>query len=416
MSNPKFVSLNILRFVPPGNANRDQAGMPKSAVIGGQVRLRHSSQSKNAALEDVIREDSRFEALRDFFNASLTREAADLISEQLVIHGLDKAEADRLALEFKETVLFPQAPKAKNEAEKKKEKKAKAKAAKEAKAAEKKAKKIAESGEDEETEDQTPETAEQAQEEEAERKFSLFRITHSEIIWIAERIAESKSATFGKTVAAAKKMLTDRFDDRHNPDSFIVSLLGRMNASLNYNGDSLLYTTHALATHSQPSEPDYFTGFDRITQKTAHIGVRDFGSSVMYECSVIDVENALRTRDDVPIETRRELLSLLIRAIMRATPKGQRAKQFCDSPASYVVAMGWNAHPMTMYAAFESNIKPDRDEVGYVNPSIRALDRRIKQVVSSYGEELSACVLATFSLEDGTSTMTFSEDIANAVL
>lgn len=44
-----FVQLHLLTFVPPANLNRDDTGAPKTAIVGGDTRLRLSSQSLKRA-------------------------------------------------------------------------------------------------------------------------------------------------------------------------------------------------------------------------------------------------------------------------------------------------------------------------------------------------------------------------------
>ena len=39
-----YLDINVLQTVPPANLNRDDTGSPKTAVYGGAVRARVSSQ------------------------------------------------------------------------------------------------------------------------------------------------------------------------------------------------------------------------------------------------------------------------------------------------------------------------------------------------------------------------------------
>ncbi|HET6198158.1 MAG TPA: type I-E CRISPR-associated protein Cas7/Cse4/CasC, partial [Acetobacteraceae bacterium] len=45
----RFLQLHLLTFYPPANLNRDDTGRPKTAMIGGALRLRLSSQSLKRA-------------------------------------------------------------------------------------------------------------------------------------------------------------------------------------------------------------------------------------------------------------------------------------------------------------------------------------------------------------------------------
>src|SRR5713226_10422427 len=45
----QFIQLHMLTSYPPSNLNRDDLGRPKTAVMGGKMRLRISSQSLKRA-------------------------------------------------------------------------------------------------------------------------------------------------------------------------------------------------------------------------------------------------------------------------------------------------------------------------------------------------------------------------------
>ena len=53
----RFLQLHLLTFYPPANLNRDDTGRPKSAVVGGEPRLRVSSQALKRAwrTSDIFR-------------------------------------------------------------------------------------------------------------------------------------------------------------------------------------------------------------------------------------------------------------------------------------------------------------------------------------------------------------------------
>ena len=45
----RFIQLHLLTSYPPANLNRDDLGRPKTAMMGGEPRLRVSSQSLKRA-------------------------------------------------------------------------------------------------------------------------------------------------------------------------------------------------------------------------------------------------------------------------------------------------------------------------------------------------------------------------------
>lgn len=59
-----YLDINVLQTVPPANLNRDDTGSPKTAVYGGAVRARVSSQSWKRAMRKYFKENGRLIATR----------------------------------------------------------------------------------------------------------------------------------------------------------------------------------------------------------------------------------------------------------------------------------------------------------------------------------------------------------------
>jgi CRISPR system Cascade subunit CasC len=56
MENRLYIDLHVLQTVPPSCINRDDTGSPKTAVFGGTVRARVSSQAWKKAVRDMFKE------------------------------------------------------------------------------------------------------------------------------------------------------------------------------------------------------------------------------------------------------------------------------------------------------------------------------------------------------------------------
>lgn len=56
VNNRLYVDFHILQTVPPSCVNRDDTGSPKTAVYGGTVRARVSSQAWKRAMRLMFRE------------------------------------------------------------------------------------------------------------------------------------------------------------------------------------------------------------------------------------------------------------------------------------------------------------------------------------------------------------------------
>ena len=90
MKKRLYVDFHILQTVPPSCINRDDTGSPKTAVYGGVLRARVSSQAWKHAMRAAFAEDARLDMGRR------TKKAADLVKEQILVLVSD-ADADKLA-------------------------------------------------------------------------------------------------------------------------------------------------------------------------------------------------------------------------------------------------------------------------------------------------------------------------------
>ncbi len=89
-----YVDFHILQTVPPSCINRDDTGSPKTAIYGGAVRARVSSQAWKHAMRrafvDLFQEEER---------ASRTKYVVDMVAKEMLAldSSLDKEDARELA-------------------------------------------------------------------------------------------------------------------------------------------------------------------------------------------------------------------------------------------------------------------------------------------------------------------------------
>ena len=81
----RFLQLHLLTFYPPANLNRDDTGKPKSAVMGGEPRLRVSSQ----ALKRAWRTSAAFAAALEGHLAARTQRIGAEVEKHLLGKGID---------------------------------------------------------------------------------------------------------------------------------------------------------------------------------------------------------------------------------------------------------------------------------------------------------------------------------------
>ena len=90
MKKRLYVDFHILQTVPPSCINRDDTGSPKTAVYGGVLRARVSSQAWKHAMRTAFAENAQLDV------GKRTKKAAELVKEQIL--ALDPAlDADKLA-------------------------------------------------------------------------------------------------------------------------------------------------------------------------------------------------------------------------------------------------------------------------------------------------------------------------------
>ena len=84
-----YVDFHVLQTVPPSCVNRDDTGSPKTAVYGGSVRARVSSQAWKHAMRQMFAEE-----MSDAVDTGKrTKKGADLVAEQIALLAPEKDAA-----------------------------------------------------------------------------------------------------------------------------------------------------------------------------------------------------------------------------------------------------------------------------------------------------------------------------------
>lgn len=81
-----YVDFHVLQTVPPSCVNRDDTGSPKTAVYGGAVRARVSSQAWKHAMRVMFTEEMS-DAVETGYR---TKKGTDLVAEQIKALAPDK--------------------------------------------------------------------------------------------------------------------------------------------------------------------------------------------------------------------------------------------------------------------------------------------------------------------------------------
>ncbi len=79
MNKRLYVDFHILQTVPPSCINRDDTGSPKTAVYGGVLRARVSSQAWKHAMRAAFAENTQLDV------GKRTKKAAELVKAQILV-------------------------------------------------------------------------------------------------------------------------------------------------------------------------------------------------------------------------------------------------------------------------------------------------------------------------------------------
>ena len=91
MNKRLYVDFHILQTVPPSCINRDDTGSPKTAVYGGVLRARVSSQAWKHAMRAAFAENAQLDV------GKRTKKAAELVKAQILALAPELDAADKLA-------------------------------------------------------------------------------------------------------------------------------------------------------------------------------------------------------------------------------------------------------------------------------------------------------------------------------
>ena len=344
----RFVQLHILTNYPPSNLNRDDTGRPKTALMGGDLRLRISSQSQKRAwrTSDEFRralgngEASSTHPVVEWDehpNPNLgtrTKGVGKRILDALVKGGISekagKEWARALAAPFGEL--------------------------------------------------------DKATDKEPHKDLELKQLVHfspeerQAIDELVTRCIERKDGPIEKELELL----------RHPAEAVVVAMFGRMLAKTPaFNVEAAVQVAHAVTVHKAAVEDDYFSAVDDlnkglIDQGAAHIGERSYGAGLFYLYICIDCE-LLKDNLGADAELTGKALEALIHAATKVSPTGMQNSHASRAYASYVLAEKGDQQPRSLVQAFLNPIKPYGDQ-GMLDLAVSAIVKRCDNFDKVYGK------------------------------
>lgn len=320
-----YVDLHVLQTVPPSCVNRDDMGSPKTAVYGGAVRARVSSQAWKHAMREEFRKLFTKEEL-----ALRTKNVVEMVENEMTLSGCDlddKKRHDRAQKAIEIAGIKLKAPK----------------------------------------------------KDEPEKAAALFFMSNKQAKAIAGHALE-----LDLSAKESKEILKN--DLKENP-SVDIALFGRMAAddpTLNY--DAAAQVAHAISTHEVRNEYDYFTAVDDLKDEdnagAGHLGTVEFNSSTLYRYATVNVSELGNTiGKDNTAETVKKFAQAFICSMPTGKENSFANRTFPD--AVYITIR--NDQPVNLCGAFETPIK--RSENGYAQASEKKLAEYAEKVYSRFAAD-----------------------------
>ncbi len=357
--NLLYVDVHVLQTVPPSCVNRDDTGSPKTAIYGGAVRARVSSQCWKRAMRTMFKEIYPREKLGE-----RTLMAVKLIADEIRKLG-DLDDPEKAAADILNSAGI----------------KTKAK----------------------------------------DRKTgALFFISYAQAkalaqLAIDESKEESKEVELKTKEAKAKIKAVEakaKAALKEYP-GIDVALFGRMVADdPSLNTDASAQVAHSISTHRVANEFDYFTAVDDLspedTAGAGHIGTVEFNSSTLYRYGTVAVHDLHKQLGMDASSAVREF----VRSFVTSMPTGKQ-NTFANRtlPDAVLVTLRTD-QPINFVGAYESPI-PANDE-GYIRTSASRLVEHANRMYHDFASE-PAMTLVTGDLLSGLGSPQSFTDLLDAL-
>jgi CRISPR system Cascade subunit CasC len=334
--------MHILTNYPPANLNRDDLGRPKTAIVGGRMRLRISSQ----CIKRAWRTSDAFQSALAGHMGVRTKEAG-LRAYLALTRGATYAEALAAPLDL--------------DREAKPDKKALDLAGAIAGCFGK------------------------AKAKDAKNPFAVLETEQMVHIGPAEiaAVQELLDVFKGGAKIDEKELVLLR---KSSPVD--VAMFGRMIAAEPaFNTDAAVQVAHPISVNTAHVEDDFFTAVDDLNRMeedagAGHMGIQEFGAGLFYLYVCVDRGLLVKNLDGNE-DLARKALRALAEAACTVAPSGKQNSFGSRAYASYLLAERGPAQPRNLSVAFLDPIEPHKD-AGMLAQAVDALRTAKKTMDGCY--------------------------------
>lgn len=360
-----YLDLYALQSVPPSNINRDDTGSPKTALYGGALRARVSSQAWKRSMREM------FSSLLPEGKLGVrTKLVVPLIAERIAAKRADLAERSQ---DFAKAVLDATGIK-------------------------------------------SSETDRKGSDEGTLATGYLVFIARRElddladiaIAWADEGIDPKKPGS------KSKKDVQRAFKGIQAVD---IALFGRMLADASdFNVDACSQVAHAISVNEISQEYDYFTAVDDCAADdnagAGMLGTVSFNSSTLYRYATVDVDALMGQLESS--EATACGVAAFIEAFAKSMPTGKQNTFANRTLPNVVVASLRDDQPVNLVSAFECPVYPERDK-SITQISAERLAECARSIESAYARPATKSWHVSYGV-DSTSLGYFGENVTFDVL
>ncbi|AAR34763.1 type I-E CRISPR-associated protein Cas7/Cse4/CasC [Geobacter sulfurreducens] len=356
-----FINFHILISHSPSCLNRDDMNMQKSAVFGGERRVRVSSQSLKRAIRksDYYRQHLGEASVR-------TKKLDELIA---IIN-------DRLAGRYDTDLL---------------KKTVGLLAGKEL-------------------------SVEVATEGDAVAPWAI-----EEVAWFCEQV--KRMVAQGQDEKALGKLLKNETAAMRQAlaSGVDIALSGRMATSglMSELGkvDGALAVAHVLTTHSVDADIDWFTAVDDLQELgSGHLDTQEFSSGVFYRYASLNVKQLQENLGNAPREKALEIGAHLLHMLATIVPSAKQ-QSFAAHNLADLALVSFSDIPVSLANAFEKPVRSVNGS-GFKEPSIAELHNYWQQIHTGYGlsERCGEFILGQSSVPEGITRKSTIEELKTWVM
>ena len=289
-----YIDFHVLQTVPPSCVNRDDTGSPKTAVYGGAVRARVSSQAWKHAMREEFKNEFEIGYRTKYIKKAIANKVQSF-SPDLINNEIEKTVEKILKTKLKENG---------------------------------KQKAWFEFEDDEKTK-------------------ALFFISNKQIEKFAELLISNEEDI---------KKYRDALKDNPSVDIALFGRMAASDPTLNF--DAAAQVAHAISTHAVQNEYDYFTAVDDLQKDDnageGHLGTVEFNSSTLYRYATV---NASELSETLGRECVAEVVKKFGQAFICSMPTGKENTFANRTFPDTVYITIRNDQPVNLCGAFEAPIR-----------------------------------------------------------